>query len=288
MPNRRRRSPQYLLEVKVHREGRAKARARLVGGLLAAVSLTALSGYGLYRAGCYLGNRLVFENPRYNIRQIVVENDGVLAAADVTRFAAVEVGQNLLALDLETAQRGLEMIPLIRRAEVRRVLPDRLVIKIEERMPVAQLQVSSAALAEAEFLIDRSGTVLKPLKRHDGSLVRPETGGRLPVLTGIPLAEIQVGRKIGNEQVYRALELLDEYHQSVAGSLLGVAQVDLRHPRKLVVTTVDGARLHFDEEDFVQQLRRLSVIAHWASQHRRQLASADLSVARNVPVKFMN
>ena len=288
MANRRKHKHKYLLEVKVHRDGQTRHRLRVVGGVLAVILIVGLTGYGLYRGGQWAVNRLVFENQRYSIRQIVVQNDGVFDAESVTKFAGAKVGQNLLGFDIKQAQRNLEMLPLVRRAEVRRVLPDQLIIRVEERMPVAQLQVSNAVIPDAEFLIDRSGTVLKPLKLADGTVLRPQIRGVLPVLTGVSLADIQVGRKVTSEQVYRALELLEEFESSPVGSMTEPARVDLSHPRRLVMKTQDGALLEFDLEDYIAQLRRLGVILQWAQQRNRQVQTVDLTVARSVPVTFVN
>ena len=288
MGNRRKHKQKYLLEVKVHSDGRGRQRLRFVAGAVALLVILGLTSYGVYRLGLWSLARMIFVNKKYAIQQIVVENDGVLNAQMVARFAGAAVGQNLLAFDLNLARRNLLLVPLVRKAEVRRVLPDKLIIKLEERMPVAQLVVPSAALAGAEFLIDRTGMVLKPLKLADGTVLRPEHKGALPVITGVSLADAQVGRKVINEQIYRALELIDEFNQSPAGSRLELARVDVAHARRLVVQTQQGAALTFDAEEFSQQLRRLGLILQWAQQRQKEVRTVDLTVSRSVPVTFVN
>ena len=287
--NRRKRK-KYLLEVKLHQEGRGKRWLRLVAGAVALLAIVWLTGYGLYQAGQWSLARMIFENKRYAIQQIVVQNDGVLDPQLVARFAGAQIGQNLLGFDLDLARRNLLLVPLVRKAEVRRVLPDKLIIKLEERMPVAQLQVASAAKAFAgvEFLIDRTGMVLKPLKLADGTVLRPQHKGALPLITGVSLADTQVGRKVANEQIYRALDLIDEFDQSPVASQLEPARVDLSHPRRLIVQTQQGAVLTFDAEEFTQQLRRLNMILQWARQQQKNVRTVDLTVSRSVPVTFVN
>ncbi len=288
MPNRRKRKPQYLLDVKIHRRGLVQQRLRVGSGLVAATVLLVVSAYGLYRAGHWVADRLVFENERYAIREVLVENEGVLDPHLVAQFAGAQVGQNLLAFDLGQARRNLELIPLVRRAEVRRVLPNQLVIRVEERRPVARLQVSSPALRDAEFLIDRAGTVLKPLRLTDGRVVQPQIRNPLPVLTGVALADIQVGRKVTSRAIYQALDLLDEFHQSAAGSMIDLAQIDLSQPRRLVARTSAGAVLLFQPGEYLQQLRRLGVIVQWAGREQRRIQSVNLTVSQSVPVTFAN
>jgi cell division protein FtsQ len=286
--NRRKNRQQYLLEVKVQDRGRMRARLRLVCALGAAALALMMSCYGLYRLAGWAVDRLVYKNPRFAIAQIVVENDGVLNAQRVAQFAGVRVGENLLAVDLEQVRRNLEMIPLVRRVEVRRVLPNQLFIRLEERVAVARLRLPGSDPGESVFYIDREGVVMKPLKLADGTMLQPLTPRPAPWLSGLSPGDLRVGRRAESEQVYLAIALIDKLEQSVAGTMLEVEQIDLSRPRQLVVRTREHTVVQFDVEDFSRQLRRLGAILHWAQQRQKQLASVDLTVARGVPVTFAN
>jgi cell division septal protein FtsQ len=293
--NRRRRRDDYLLDVKVQTQGRWRHRARVTTAAVAVVVVFALTCYGMYRLSRYSLRKLVYENPRFALAQIVVENDGALAPERVAQLAGVRVGVNLFSLDLGRVQRNLEMVPLIRGVEVRRVLPDRLYIHVDERMPVARLQGPSRELTDETFLVDRTGMVMKPLRLADGTVLQPQTPRRLPLLTGVTLADVRVGRQVESELIYRALDLLDRVEQSRASALFEVEQIDLSKPRVLVVSTrqprSEGggqAVLRFDMENFSQQLRRLGVILSWAQQRQKVVQMVDLTVDRSVPVTFAN
>jgi len=282
--NRRKRRQQYLLDVKVHTEGRTRRRLTRVGGVLAVVSVVALVGLSLYRGGKWAVDRLVLENPRFIVSQIEVRNTGVLEASVIARFAGVAVGQNLLAVDLVEARRQLELVPLIRRAQVRRVMPGRLVIEVEERIPVARI----GGGAGGWFYVDRAGVVMKPIKLVDGTVVEPRGQGPLPVITGVPVAQVQVGRRLETEAVYRALALLEQFSLSPVGTLVEVERVDVAKPGTLTVATAQGLVAQFSAEDFPQQVRRLGVIMLWAQQRQKAVRTVDLTVNRSVPVTFVN
>ncbi len=282
--NKRRKRQQYLLEVKVHTEGRTRQRLGRVAGLLAIVAAVALGSYGVYRLGKWTANKLVFQNPRFLISQIVVQNNGVLQPQVIARFAGVNVGQNLLGLDLAQARRNLELVPLIRSAEVRRVMPGRLVIQVEERTPVARVQVAG----RDHYYVDRTGVVMKTLKLNDGTVIEPQGQGPLPWLTGMPATDVQVGRRMETEAVYQALNLLEQINLSPAGTMVEVDRVDVSKPRTLTVATRQGLAVQFDTEDVPQQLRRLGVILMWAQQRQKGVRTVDLTVSRAVPVTFVN
>jgi cell division protein FtsQ len=284
--NKRKRRNQYLLDVKVHTEERNRARARWIGAWLTAAVVFTMTSYGLYRLTSAGLGRLLFANPRFAIARIVVETDGALTPQQVMRFAGVRVGQNIFTVDLREAQRNMELIPQVKRVEVRRELPQRLVIRLNERIAVARLQASSRQLSDAVFYVDRTGVVMKPIRLDDGTVVQPLAARALPLLTGAALADVRVGRAVESEQMCRALALLDALEQSGAGAALEVEQIDLSKPRHLTLTTRQRMTVRFDVENFRPQLRRLNAILAWAQQHQRTVASVDLSVNRGVPVCF--
>lgn len=286
--NRRKKRPEYLLDVKVQTRGRALGRLRMAVAAIVVLGMLVLTGYGMYVGAEMVVNRLVYNNPRFAIRQIVVDNDGVLTPERVVQFAGVQVGQNLLSIDLNQVRGNLEMLPLVRAVEVRRMLPDRLFIRVDERIAVARLRVPTRELGDAVFCVDRSGFVMKPIKLADGTLLQPQTPRPIPILTGVSLADVRVGKQVESEQIYRALELLDKLDQAMAGSLLEVEQIDLSKPRQLVMTTRQHTTVKLDVEEFPQQLRRLGVILRWAQQRQKPVQMVDLTVNRGVPVTFVN
>jgi cell division protein FtsQ len=200
----------------------------------------------------------------------------------------VRVGQNLLSIDLSQVQRTLEILPLVKRVEVRRMLPQQLSIHIDERIAVARLRAPGREFNDTTFLVDRSGVVIKPIKLPDGSVLQPQTLGSLPVFTGVALADLRVGRPVESEQIYRALALLDRLEQVRAGAMLEVDQIDLSKPRQLTLITKQHTVVKFDVEGFPQQLRRLSAILGWAQQRQKLVQTVDLTVNRGVPATFVN
>src|ERR1043166_8510205 len=194
--NRRKRRPEYLLDVKVQTRGRALGRLRVVLAVGVSLGLLVALGCGAYWLVKATVNRFVYSNPRFTIHQIVVDDDGVLTPERVVRFAGVQVGQNLLSIDLDQVRGSLEMLPLVRAVEVRRMLPDRLFIRVAERVAMARLRAPSPGLGDATFYIDRAGFVMKPIKLPDGTLLQPQTPLPVPVRTGASPAHPRAGREV--------------------------------------------------------------------------------------------
>ena len=281
--NRRRKRNQYLLDVKVQTEGRLRSRTRWLAAIVAVIGVTSLTGYGMYRLVKYGAARLVYENPRFALTQIIVDNDGGMTPQQVLLLAGVTPGQNSLSLNLAQIQRNLEQVPVIRCVEVRRIMPAKLFLRVNERIAVARLKVG-----DGQWFIDRTGMVMTPVRLRDGTVVQPQAPGQLPVLTGVAPADVRVGKQVQSEQIYRAIELLDKVQQAAAGSMMEIATVDLAKPRHLTLTTRQNTQVKFDVSDFQQQMRRLSAILTWAAQRQKLVAAVDLTVARGVPVAFVN
>ncbi len=123
----------------------------------------------------FLGCRIVFgakralnawflENPDYAVRNIDVATDGKLTRDAILKTAGVAEGSNIFQVNLLQLQERLRSLPQVEESRVQRVLPNKLVISIQERRPVAWVVASDACppTFENAFLVDRRGILLKP------------------------------------------------------------------------------------------------------------------------------
>ena len=97
--------------------------------MLAAIGVAALAGMLLM---------WVLRQPVFAVRSIGIEGD--LARNSVLTIranAAPRLAGNFFTLDLGAARRAFESVPWVRRAVVKRVWPNRLVVRLEEHRPVA-------------------------------------------------------------------------------------------------------------------------------------------------------
>ena len=72
------------------------------------------------------------------LRQLKVEGDTQHnTAASIRSQVLPQLRGNYLSLDLQEARSAFEAVPWVRRAQVRRVWPDQLVVQLQEHQPVA-------------------------------------------------------------------------------------------------------------------------------------------------------
>ncbi|MFH0943963.1 MAG: FtsQ-type POTRA domain-containing protein, partial [Planctomycetota bacterium] len=113
----------------------------------------------------------VHETPVFALRQVEISGHVTLDPGEIRALCNVEMATHLFQLDVRRVGTEIERCPRIRRAVVSRRLPDRLAVRIVERVPVAQV------LADAWYEIDETGVVL--------GRVRPEFQHTLPKFLGV-------------------------------------------------------------------------------------------------------
>ena len=85
-----------------------------------------------------VGGHWLVHSPWFALRQVHVEGEVEHSTTDsIRRHALPRLEGNYLTLDLVEARTAFESIPWVRRAEVRRVWPHDLIVRLEEHQPVA-------------------------------------------------------------------------------------------------------------------------------------------------------
>jgi len=278
----RQRRQQHLLDVKV-RARRASARRLQKGFFVLSLLLILLSllGAGLFGAQRLL-NSLFFTNPDYAIHSVEVTTDGDLGRDVVLRAAQIEDGSNIFAINLSLVEDRLRALPQVEEVDVQRLLPDKLVIVIQERRPIAWIATADANKTgfnyDGAFLVDRRGIVLQP----KGSAPEYMT---LPVIIGVDLKKVTIGQPVENDTVKSALELIRECPE-VLESRFQIATIDVSKEYSLVVTDKQRSLVTFSPDDLTDQLKRLAMLLSYCEKNSKELQSANLMAERNIPVVF--
>jgi cell division protein FtsQ len=157
----------------------------------------------------------------------------------VQQVFARDFGRSLYLCPIAERRRELLAIDWVQDASVSRIWPNRLVVRITERKPVAFVQVSSGNGAMTTALIDAEGVLLDPQRAVQL---------HLPVLTGVSGSDSEAIRR---EKVKRLIRL-----QSELGNLIdNVSEID--------VSDVDNVKL-------TQQFDRRTVVLMMGNQKFRQ------------------
>ena len=228
--------------------------------------------------------------PSSRSRIIEVQTDGVIAPEQLRRWSGVKPGANLIALDLASVKRNLELVSTIDSVSVERILPRTLKIRVTERKPVAQVNVpratASGGIAVSVFQLDADGFVMKPLDPRLCVIPLSQMSAQLPVLTGLNVYQLQPGHRVESPQAQAALQLIGAFKHSPMAGLVDLRRIDVSSPGVVVATTGQGGEITFGLENLEQQLARWREIYDLGMSKNKIIASLDLAVANNVPVRW--
>lgn len=193
---------------------------------------------------------------------MLLHPDGVTihGARYVTRRQVLDVfdadmGRSVLPIPLDRRLTSLDSIPWVKQAAVERVLPDGLVLQIEERVPVAYVH------AQGDMkLIDAQGVVLN----------RPAGANfNLPVVAGLDPSLPDAERASRMRQFADFLQAIETVR---SGATAEVSEADLSNPDDVQVTLAGAPELagqgpvviHFGKENFAARYRLfLDDFASW-------------------------
>jgi len=152
----------------------------------------------LWRAGalalCALIAWIAFWSPVLSIRRVRLWGARHTVAAEVVEVAGLQRSDNLLLISTDAIEEAAETLPWVAKAEVRRVLPGTLRIKIKERTPTMALTLDAGG-RRSRWLIDADGRVLSKGSSHR----------KLPVLAGMPIEAPEPGSIVESEPALAAL-----------------------------------------------------------------------------------
>ncbi len=209
--------------------------------------LVLLWGFFLFLG--WLGSILFSGNSRFDLQQVEARSDGVLPEAMLVEWAGVEDGSNLFDLDLPEIRERLESNAIIRKAVLRRQLPDSLLITVNERVPLARLGQVEGRM---NWLVDEEGVILQKSFQHK----------HLPFLLGVT-DPLMLGTDISEGRAESALNYLAVLRDmpAIKRELLAVQVIGLGNPDYLDWRLRDGRRLELprdsDPKDVLEEASRI-------------------------------
>jgi len=137
-------------------------------------------------------HNLLTHSPYFRIEEIKIEGNQDINQKDILSLLEIKKGENIFKVRLREAKRGLESLQQIKDIDIHRDFPDKIVLKIIERVPIAELAGGVNVYSNKVELIDREGVkffgkarkVPKILGAKD-SLVRKEVADFLAKLMAI-------------------------------------------------------------------------------------------------------
>jgi len=202
---------------------------RLISHLFLALGLLVVLSALLYRAYQYAHSA-----PRFRLASVEameVANNRYLPAALVRERFQQDAGHSIFWIPLAARRRALEEIPWVWRASVQRILPNRLRVVLEERIPVAFLRQGSELL-----LVDGEGVLLE---KPDG------VAFEFPVLSGFTPTLTPAERQARLALYLEFLRALDQGEKNYSRDISEIDLSDASNLRAIVSENGQAVVLHF-------------------------------------------
>ena len=283
--NAKQRSRKQLLDVKIRSSAAREQRNRHLLTWSCLLVLLAATAGGVYY-GVHEGLRRFFwENPEYNLKEISVSDEGgALQRDQIVEVAAIHEGVNIFTVDISKMRDTLLKLPQVDTVEVQRALPNRIVITITERQPVAWIaskRDEDASSPGGSLLIDARG-VLIPCKNLLPAYFH------LPVIHGVETMGLEPGASLDSPEIKAALDLVRLNAADAASQgRYQVTGIDVSKGYCLVATDRSHAKITFGLDRIESQLERLMTLLDNIEQGRRELQTVNLMAQRNIPVTFV-
>lgn len=189
--------------------------AKLVFGIVLVLGTAGATARGAYH--------LALSSSRFALTELQVQGGQRMGEQEVSRISGVELGQNLLALDITTAERRLAADPWIKSVTLHRLLPNKLRAELVEREAIALSEIGGKL-----FLVDALGNAFK--------LWQPGEPYKMPVLTGVSTAAWAADRVGARERLQEGLGVLEQYGRLAASKEYPAQEVHLADSGAVTLT----------------------------------------------------
>jgi cell division protein FtsQ len=179
-----------------------------------------------------------------------------MSPEQIVAAAAIPSGTNIFRLDTVDVIGRVEALPEVRRADVVRELPDRVVISVEERRPFTLVHGGRL------HWMDEEGRLL-------GALLTA-VASPMPVISGLTADELASMRTAPGPRARAAIAVIRALLRSGSGLTAEISEIDMSRREGPVLYTVDGVEVRLGSEDWEERLARLEgVLAQVATQDVR-------------------
>jgi cell division protein FtsQ len=211
-------------------------------------------------------------DPYFRVREVEVEGGRKITKETLLALTVMEGMPNLFSVKLKEVVKRLESHPWIEQVRVRKVFPNKIVIQIEERKPMAIIQL------EELYYIDTKGEIFSPVGERDEY--------NYPYLTGLTRRVLEKDPAAAKRLITKALELLKIVGQEKLPPLEEISEIHMEKAFGIhCFTKAEGVEVKMGWEDFGEKLKRLSLI--WSDLRKREFSavSIDCSDLKRMVVK---
>ncbi len=236
------------------------------------IGVVSFSGL-LIVVGGVLMVQLLLASDVFRIEQISVQGGHHLSDQKVVALSDIRTGMNTFSLDLALIGSKIEENPWVREARVQRIFPRQVDVQIEERQPVAIVNLGYL------YYLDGQGEVFKVLEATDQL--------DFPVVTGFDYQKVKQCDRTCASDLKLVVALLEELQDRQLFGLEQISEVHREPSGNFALYTLNGGvKVRLGREDFANKLDRLERIYAELQPRLQILDYIDLNVDEKVIVRI--
>lgn len=219
------------------------------------------------------GKSTICDTNFFRVASVQVISTGRVEAAEIRELSGIQNGLSMFDLDLKLTGTRIEKNPWIASAEVERIFPRTVTIKVTEYTPVAIINHGCL------YYVAHDGTIFKPL----------EMGEKInfPLLTGMEQKDILKNNQETRLLLAGAVRLAEALRSRTAFNLEKLSEIHIDPLQGYELMTLQGGvpvKIGFD--DFEAKLARLERIYSEIESRLPVTQYIDLNAADRVIVKL--
>lgn len=185
----------------------------------------------------------LLSTPYFEIKETSVRGLKELTEKEILTLAAIPPKQNLLAVNSDLLVKRISANLWIKNIYVGRELPDRLVLEVRERNPIAIVKQASEF-----YLMDHEGIVFKKMGKGDEV--------DLPIITGVnSLAKEKSKLLLSTLNLLKNISSSGQYHY-----LGTISEVNVDDVFGVSLLTDSGLHLKLGTDNYENKLKQLNVV----------------------------
>jgi cell division protein FtsQ len=223
--------------------------------------------------GLFFLVQMMLSSDLFHVDRVLVKGCHKLEKQQVIALSDIHLGVNTFDLDLELIGQQVEANPWVRNAGVKRIFPSRIEISLNERKPVAIINLGLL------YYVDERGDVFKVLDGSDDL--------NYPIITGFSYAQVEGDDPAFTNELQQVVKLIANLKQRQVMNLQQISEIHRDDSGSLALFTLDNAvKITLGRNDFMKKLNRLEKIYAKLRPQFKVLDYIDLSVDEKVIVRI--
>lgn len=204
------------------------------------------------------------DSPLLTLREVVIEGCRKISEREILSMTQLDRRPNILSVELDALRSKVETNPWIARAEIRRIFPDSISIKVTERRPAAII------LLDRLYYIDAQGAIF--------ARVPEDQDIDYPILTGLHREDFKANPDQSRALLSKALTLVTVMEDGEVLSKKDISEIHMDKAFGISIYTKEGAiEIKLGLDHYEPKWKRLERV--W--RHLRETSLNPLSIDCN-------